>query len=33
MDMKSEQEMWSDIVMLLGRITIQSVGWPGLKAV
>ena len=31
MDMKSEQEMWSDILMLVGLITIQSVGWPALK--
>lgn len=31
--MKSEQEMCSDILMLLGLITIQSVGWPGLKVV
>lgn len=30
MDMKSEQEMWSDILMLLGLITIQNVGWPDL---
>ncbi len=25
MDMKSEQEMWSDILMLHGLITIQNV--------
>lgn len=25
MDMKSEQEMWSDILMLLGLITTQDV--------
>lgn len=28
--MKSEQEMRSDILMLLGLITIQNIGWPGL---
>lgn len=33
MDMKSEQEMWSDILMLLGLITVQKVSWPGLNIV
>lgn len=29
MDLKSEQEMWPDILMLRGLITTQNVGWPG----
>lgn len=33
MDMKSEQEMWPDILMLRGLITIQNVDWPGLVIV
>lgn len=30
MDMKSEQEMWPDILMLHGLITMQDADWPGL---
>lgn len=30
MDIKSEQESWSDISMLLSLITTQNVSWPGL---
>lgn len=33
MDMKSEQEMWPDILMLHGLITTQNVDWPGLTSV
>lgn len=33
MDMKSEQEMWPDILMLRGLITTQNVDWPGLAIV
>lgn len=33
MDMKSEQEMWPDILMLHGLITTQNVDWPGLAIV
>lgn len=30
MDIKSEQESWSDISMLLGLITTENASWPGL---